>query len=554
MKSRVNQIKSECILSVGMIVKNEEKYLEKCLTALKPLLDAVPSELVVVDTGSTDRTVEIAGRFTDKVYDFEWVNDFSAARNFGLEKCVGEWFMFLDADDILDEDLSEMIGFFNNEKMREKYNRATYMTRDYLNPDGSKWSMFAQERIIKRFPGLHFVNPIHEFFSSHPLPCLRLKTFSHHWGYVYESPEQRETKRNRNLTLLKKELEKNPNSLRTYNNILNDLKDGGDSQEFEETLSKSLEIALKNPYVDTFSPVIIGKAAFAATEKKDYTLALEYIDKYFSLYKKMGEHPFCLDLEMCKVSCLEKLGKYDEAVKTYEDYLRLYELYTQEKMSDFGMGSVSVSFCEPEHYAKALNRRNQLKDFSNQNEFNEPPALDAQPIGVQYKQPSLQLDSGKFTDHEFINNATGEQLESALSELAQTLPDFVKLVLEKCTPENFSGSFKELLWVLLSLEKAVILAIDADLSRDEQAVLYTKFTQIAALFISNVYNPDLLNDSDIGVLPPLYRFGYYMTVAQQSLEDGNLKGYIHAMKQALANYPAMKDVVNFLLDEISKSL
>ncbi|MDR0222659.1 MAG: glycosyltransferase, partial [Oscillospiraceae bacterium] len=73
MKARIIEIKPECVLSVGMIVKNEEKYLEKCLSALKPLLDAVSSELIIVDTGSTDKTVEIAGRFTDKVYRFNWV-------------------------------------------------------------------------------------------------------------------------------------------------------------------------------------------------------------------------------------------------------------------------------------------------------------------------------------------------------------------------------------------------------------------------------------------------------------------------------------------------
>lgn len=58
------------VLSIGMIVKNEEKYLERCLTALKPTLENVDSELIIADTGSTDNTVEIAKRFTDKVYYF----------------------------------------------------------------------------------------------------------------------------------------------------------------------------------------------------------------------------------------------------------------------------------------------------------------------------------------------------------------------------------------------------------------------------------------------------------------------------------------------------
>ena len=64
-------------ISVCMIVKNEERVLERCLDSLRGLMD----ELIIVDTGSADRTKEIAARYTDKIYDFAWVGDFSAARN-----------------------------------------------------------------------------------------------------------------------------------------------------------------------------------------------------------------------------------------------------------------------------------------------------------------------------------------------------------------------------------------------------------------------------------------------------------------------------------------
>ena len=70
-------------LTIGMIVKNEEKWLDKCLTGIKPILDNVDSELIITDTGSIDSTVEIARKYTDKVLHFDWINDFAAARNFG---------------------------------------------------------------------------------------------------------------------------------------------------------------------------------------------------------------------------------------------------------------------------------------------------------------------------------------------------------------------------------------------------------------------------------------------------------------------------------------
>ncbi|MCY2907094.1 glycosyltransferase family 2 protein [Bacillus anthracis] len=82
-------------LSACLIVKNEEEMLGKCLESLRRVIE----EIIVVDTGSTDSTKEIARQFTDKVYDFEWMNDFSEARNFAASKANGEWIIAIDADE-----------------------------------------------------------------------------------------------------------------------------------------------------------------------------------------------------------------------------------------------------------------------------------------------------------------------------------------------------------------------------------------------------------------------------------------------------------------------
>lgn len=87
-------------ISLCMIVKNEEKLLARCLDSVADLMD----EIIVVDTGSTDRTKEIAARYTDKVFDFVWVNDFAAARNFAFSKASMEYIYSADADEVLDEE------------------------------------------------------------------------------------------------------------------------------------------------------------------------------------------------------------------------------------------------------------------------------------------------------------------------------------------------------------------------------------------------------------------------------------------------------------------
>ena len=100
------------LLTIGMIVKNEEHYLPRCLEALRPLREALPCELIITDTGSTDRTPEIAAQYADELRHFQWCDDYAAARNTTLENISGKWYMYLDADEILDPDVSDVIDFF----------------------------------------------------------------------------------------------------------------------------------------------------------------------------------------------------------------------------------------------------------------------------------------------------------------------------------------------------------------------------------------------------------------------------------------------------------
>ena len=87
-------------ISLCMIVKNEEKLLKRCLDSYRPVCD----EIVIVDTGSTDRTKEIAAGYTDLIYDYPWDNDFAAARNFAFSKANCDYIFSADADEVLDEE------------------------------------------------------------------------------------------------------------------------------------------------------------------------------------------------------------------------------------------------------------------------------------------------------------------------------------------------------------------------------------------------------------------------------------------------------------------
>jgi hypothetical protein len=146
-----------------------------------------------------------------------------------------------------------------------------------------------------------------------------------------------------------------------------------------------------------------------------------------------------------------------------------------------------------------------------------------------------------------IKKLRSEQLEDALTTVFRQNADFPKILLPYCTIEAFGGSVKELFWAVFALEKASLQP--AELSEGEKAELFHRFAAAAAIYVTNVYNPELLNDEDIGVLPPLHRFGYYIAAGQNALEQGDKAGYIRALKEALKNYKDMKDVISFLLND-----
>lgn len=144
-------------ISLCLIVKNEEDVLARCLDSIKGIVD----EIVIVDTGSTDSTVEIAKRFTDKIYYFKWINDFSAARNFSFSKATMEFVMWMDADDILsDEDargLMELKHQLNSDVdiVMMKYNVA-------FDNQGNPSMTYYRERILSTSKNYQWVSPIHE--------------------------------------------------------------------------------------------------------------------------------------------------------------------------------------------------------------------------------------------------------------------------------------------------------------------------------------------------------------------------------------------------------
>ncbi len=200
-------IKSDIVLSIGMLVSNHIQYIEKCMEGLKPLLDNTNSELIILDTvgpEKSDGSIGVCRKYTDKIYRFEWVNDFSAARNELIKHSRGEWFMYQDDDEWF-EDVAEFIEFFNGPDVH-KYNCGFYLTKDYTN-DGCS-SMGQAGRMVRRKPDTHMVGRVHETFNEANYPGKQFSCFTNHMGYFYQTEEEHRAKLKRNLSILNDEIEK----------------------------------------------------------------------------------------------------------------------------------------------------------------------------------------------------------------------------------------------------------------------------------------------------------------------------------------------------------
>lgn len=185
-----------------MIVKNEERFLEGCLESIKDAVD----EIVIVDTGSTDGTKDIAARYGARVFDFPWTGDFSAARNEALGHCRGEWILYIDAD--------ERLGHPGREEVRRLLSdksKAVYTVR--FHPIGG-YTAYKEYRIFRNDPRIRFRNTIHEtifpsieeFMEENGLGEGECPLAIDHVGYDGDLLH----KHRRNLPLLIKQIEREP--------------------------------------------------------------------------------------------------------------------------------------------------------------------------------------------------------------------------------------------------------------------------------------------------------------------------------------------------------
>ncbi|MFD2703191.1 glycosyltransferase [Paenibacillus shunpengii] len=352
-------------ISLCMIVKNEEGNIRRCLESVIKKVD----EIIVVDTGSTDDTLNIVSEFTSNIHTFEWSGDFSSARNYSIQKATSDYILVLDADEFLElncnlqNDIQSGLDYY----LLKIKNELSY---------GGAFTHSAV-RLFANSKGFRYENRLHEHLNiqdeNHRFIGGEGKSIIHHIGYTNEVMDGKDKVR-RNLSIMLKEVEENPNAY----NLFNMGKTYMSAGEYEKAI-KYFKKAYPLSSNRVFMPELLCKLAQSLGHLKKFEDALNILHDAVNIYPTDTELRYIQgvlfmdagynkDAENTFNKCLE-LGDQGMMVTEgsggYLAYYRLAELYEKQKQLGKSFNAIVNVIREKKVYAPGLRRYFDIVSKSN---------------------------------------------------------------------------------------------------------------------------------------------------------------------------------------------
>lgn len=301
-------------LSLCMIVKNEEQNLADCLESVKDVVD----EIVIVDTGSNDRTVGIAEAYGAKIYTFEWENDFSAARNESLKFATGDWILYMDADERLLP--GQEMGIKKLIKRHDIHAYILHVISVQQYKDHSEKYSMAYPRLFRRDPRIRFEGIVHEQVGpSLKLNGLRVEASKikiDHLGYGV-SWELVRDKNERNINLLRSQLEQAPDDMYIRFQLANSYA----TLEYYEEMNRELRRVLNSVTTPrSIRVAALNLAAVDAYNNNKIDVSITYARESLSLIR------FQMTGRWIVANSLFKEQDFQGAIKVFEEIIRDYSL------------------------------------------------------------------------------------------------------------------------------------------------------------------------------------------------------------------------------------
>lgn len=332
-------------LSIGIIFRDDIRCIERCLKSLDPLRKAIPCQLVMADTGSVDGSRAIAEQYADVLFDFPWVDDFSAARNAVMDRCVGQWYIAVDTDEWLDADFRELTAFLRGDN-RKAGETCTVIQRNYMSSeDETDVRDFMAMRMVRMASGLRYQGAVHELLchSDDPKRLLRVtplsRTVLHHDGYKNQSSDEIAAKKKRNMELLLRELEKCPEDIRI---LLQCIESTGASEESMEYIRRGIDaVEAKGDRWELFGPPIFRYAVVRAN-----TQELEEVERWAARAKELFPKSFYTRIDIYLQMFIHNWEKENmgECVRLGEAYLAAMADYRAGRGDQDAMVSSTLIF------------------------------------------------------------------------------------------------------------------------------------------------------------------------------------------------------------------
>ncbi len=339
-------------LSACLIIKNEEKNLFRCLSSVKNIAD----EIIVVDTGSIDSSVEIARTFTEHVYNFNWNNNFSTARNFGLDKAAGDWILVLDGDEELNIASLELVH-----NIIETGDAEAYFLK-VVNPDENDSELALDTDLILRlfknrneyrYKGIVYEEILSSILSVNPDAIIGTVKDFHivHHAYSEEKVEAGNS-REYNMNLLRTAAaEETGNLLKHFHMGVNHYR----QQQYEQALSLFLPVYKQVDKASFYLPELMRKIALSYYATGNLQEVLNFIDNEW-----IKAFPDMQDIYYIKGAICKHMGDYIQAYMAFQQFLSLPHqagdntsiYFSDRDKSCYYLGSLAEYFMDME---QALN-------------------------------------------------------------------------------------------------------------------------------------------------------------------------------------------------------
>jgi len=293
---------SRVLVTASLIVKNEERFLGDCLKSLKGFAE----ETVVVDTGSTDRTIEIAREAGARVYEFPWTGDFSAARNRALDLSTGEWILYIDADERVRPDTTA--------NLRAQLSSPSHLGYEVLLHPHKGFTPYRVLRLFRNYPSIRFRGVIHEnmwpsieeYQALHGGLIGQSDMMMDHEGY--EGDQRR--KHERNLPLLLAGVQENPTRVYSWSHMASIYRDLGERELAEKSWRTALDLVRRRRWIvaDNIMPYL-GLIEMGLTKGADVSDLLA---------EAIGRFPNNPQLEWMMAHSLMNKSEFIEAIACFE--------------------------------------------------------------------------------------------------------------------------------------------------------------------------------------------------------------------------------------------